>query len=82
MFWFPRRPLVFAVSHDNCKTRSRPVVITRSVGYMRNMFFSDTEMIINYEGKSGTEQWAPDDPYHPTLVVYDLKTVLALMLEE
>ena len=38
-FWQPRRPLVFAVSHDNCQTWSRPVIITSNVGYMRNPGF-------------------------------------------
>ena len=76
-FWFPRRPLVFAVSHDNCQTWSRPVIITSNVGYMRNIYFSDTEMFINYLEKAGTKQWGPSD-YRPKLVVYDLKKVLAL----
>ena len=80
-FWFPRRPLVFAVSHDNCKTWSRPVIITKNVGYMRNIYFSNTEMFINYEEKPGTKQWTPG-PYYPKLVIYDLKDVLALQPEK
>ena len=82
-YWFPRRPLVFAVSHDNCQTWSRPVIITNNVAYMRNIYFSDNEMFIIYlEGTTGTKQWAPGFTYRPKLVIYDLKTVLALEPEK
>jgi len=30
----PRVPLAFAISHDHCKTWSRPVVVTKQAGYM------------------------------------------------
>ena len=80
-FWFPRRPLVFAVSHDNCQTWSRPVIITSNVGYMRNIYFSDTEMFINYLEKAGTKQWGSGDD-RPKLVIYDLKKVLVLQPEK
>ena len=80
-FWFPRRPMVFAVSHDNCKTWSRPVIITENIGYMRNIYFSDKEMFIFYKDGTGTKQW-PRVDYRDTLVIYDLKTVLALQPEK
>ena len=77
-FWFPRRPMVFAVSHDHCKTWSQPVVITEKWGYMRNIFFSDKEMFINYEEGTSGKHLAPGFQYRPRLVIYDLKDVLAL----
>ena len=81
-FFFPRRPMVFAVSHDHCKTWSRPVVVTEKVGYMRNIFFSDKEMFINYEEGSGRDVWVEGFHYRDKLVIYDLKDVLALQAKE
>ena len=77
-FWMPRRPFAFAVSHDNCQTWSRPVIITKNIGFMRNIYFSDKEMFINYEER-GLKHWGPGATDHrPKLVIYDLKKVLAL----
>ena len=73
----PRTPMAFAISHDHCRTWSRPVIVTRDIGYMRNIHFSDKEMFILYEEKPGTDESVPGR-YHPKLVVYDLKTVLSL----
>ena len=75
-FWFPRGPMVFAVSHNHCKTWSRPVVVTRSLGYMRNICFSAAEMFINYEEGTSLDHWVPGFRYLPKLVIYDLKDVL------
>ena len=77
-FFFPRAPMVFAVSHDHCKTWSRPVVVTEKIGYMRNIFFSDKEMFINYEEGTSKDHWVEGFTYRPKLVIYDLKDVLAL----
>ena len=81
-FHYPRVPLVFAVSHDNCKTWSRPVIILtkgsgfmKGSGYVREMHFSDTEMFINYEE---IENKYPNASKLMMLVAYDLKTVLSL----
>jgi len=81
-FWFPRGPMVFAVSHDHCKTWSRPVVVTETEGYMRNIFFSDKEMFINYEEGNHREHWVEGFRFRPKLVIYDLKDVLALPPQE
>ena len=76
--WFPRGPMVFAVSHDHGATWSRPVVVTPTEGFMRNIFFSDTEMFINYEEGTSLEHWREDFRYRPKLGVYALEDVLAL----
>ena len=77
-FWFPRGPMVFVVSHDHCKTWSRPVIVTETEGYMRNIFFSDKEMFINYLEGTSLKHWDPEFQYRPKLAIYDLKEVLAL----
>ncbi len=81
-YWFPRAPMVFAVSHDHCKTWSRPVIVTENEGFMRNIYFSDKEMFINYEEGTGAEHWVEGFHYRPKLVIYDLKDVLALQPQE
>ena len=78
-WWRPRAPMAFAVSHDNCKTWSRPVIITKNRGFMRNMYFSDKEMFIIYQ-EGPTPKRGGGSP--GKLVIYDLKTVLALRPEE
>ena len=77
-FWFPRGPMVFVVSHDHCKTWSRPVIVTETEGYMRNIFFSDKEMFINYEEGTHLLRWTEGFDWRDKLVIYDLKDVLAL----
>ena len=81
-FWQPRRPLVFAVSHDNCQTWSRPVIVSENLSLMRNIYFSDNEMFIIYEEGSGLDLLAKGFEYRHKLVIYDLKTLLALQPEE
>ena len=55
-------------------------MITKKVGFMQMIHFSDTEMFIDYEEGTGDKQWAEDFTYIATLVAYDLKTVLSLKL--
>ena len=79
-FWFPRGPMVFAVSHDHCKTWSRPVIVTETEGYMRNIFFSDKEMFINYQEGTHLHRYplTVGFDWRDKLVIYDLKDVLVL----
>lgn len=48
---------------------------------MRNIFFSDTEMFINYEEGTSLEHWREDFRYRPKRVVYALEDVLAQGVE-
>ena len=68
--------MAFAVSHDYCQTWSRSVIVTREVGYMRNIHFSKKQMFIIYEEKPVPES-APGR-YRDKLVVYALKDVLGV----
>ena len=81
-FFFPRAPMVFAVSHDHCKTWSRSVIVTEQAGYMRNIFFSDKEMFIIFLEGNGKNLWAEGFTWRPKLVIYDLKDVMVLQSEK
>ena len=75
----PRAPMAFAVSHDHCKTWSRPVIVTEQAGYMYNIFFSDKEMFITHLEGTGKDTRAEGFDWRGVkLVIYDLKDVLAL----
>ena len=75
----PRVPLAFAISHDHCKTWSRPVIVTKQAGYMYNIFFSDKEMFITHLEGTGKDTRAEGFGWRGVkLVIYDLKDVLAL----
>jgi len=73
----PRSNLVFAVSQDNCRTWSCPVVVESQGGEYPTIHFTDEDMYIMYQS-------APDEDYHTwaerglTLVRYDRKEVEAL----
>jgi len=70
----PRINLVFAVSHDNCRTWSCPVVVEEKGGFYPTIHFSEKDMFIMYQSH-------PDYINHPwheyglTMVTYDKKEV-------
>lgn len=78
----PRHPMAFAVSHDHCKSWSRPVIITEQAGYMYNILFSEEEMFITHLEGSGKDTMAKGFKWRHRLVVYDLEDVLALQPKE
>jgi hypothetical protein len=53
-YWRPRSPLVFAISQDNCKTWSQPVVVDSGTAAYPSICFSPQEMFVAY--------WADPDP--------------------
>ena len=61
--WFPRSPLVYAISKDNCRTWSEPVVVDPGTGVYATAVFSGKDMFVGYHG---------DGP-----VVYDISNVVA-----
>jgi hypothetical protein len=75
--WYPRSPLVYAVSEDDCQTWSEPVVIDTGTATYPQVCFSDTEMFVTY--------WEDPDPNafwmsansHLMLVAYDLNAMHA-----
>ena len=73
----PRINLVFAVSHDNCRTWSCPVVVEEKGGFYPTIHFSGKDMFIMYQS-------CPDYMNHPwheyglTMVTYDKKEVDSL----
>ncbi len=73
----PRTNLVFAVSHDNCRTWSCPVVVEEKGGFYPTIHFSEKDMFIMYQS-------SPDEIKHPwheyglTMVTYDKKEVDSL----
>ncbi len=70
----PRTNLVFAISHDNCRTWSCPVVVEDKSGFYPTIHFSNKDMFIMYQS-------SPDDTKYPwheyglTMVTYDKKEV-------
>ena len=46
--WHPRSPLVFAVSHDNCRTWSKPITVETGTAIYPSICFSDGEMLLSY----------------------------------
>ncbi|MFC1451737.1 sialidase family protein [Verrucomicrobiota bacterium] len=73
--WWPRAPLVFAVSHDNCVSWSHPAVITAGTGLYPAIHFAGEEMVVVYMSNSDPAVAAGAD-YGLTLVVYDTQKVL------
>ena len=66
--WGPREPLVFAVSHDSCRTWSCPTVIYDGRAVYPNVHFSETQIYICF---SGCPTFGG-----PALAVYDRREVL------
>jgi len=70
----PRTNLVFAISHDNCRTWSCPIVVEEQGGFYPTIHFAGDDMFIMYQS-------SPDTKAHPwykyglTLVSYDKKEV-------
>lgn len=69
--WFPREPLVFAVSHDNCRSWSCPTVMFDGYAGYAQAHFSDSEMFVVFGSRS-----EPGAKRGLTLVVYDKQRVL------
>ena len=73
----PRTNLVFAVSHDNCRTWSCPVLVEEYGGEYPTIHFTKDDMFIMYQSN-------PDEKIRPwgnrglTLVRYDKKEVDSL----
>jgi hypothetical protein len=73
---FPRTPLVFAVSHDNCQTWSQPVVVDSSPqAIYPSLYLSEQEMFVGYLTVPPGAN--PAGGAHCVLAVYDLQAVLA-----
>lgn len=74
--WTPRSPLVFAISRDDCKTWSRPVVVESGTAAYPSICFSGNQMLVAY--------WADPNPraiyLSPksdlNLVAYDVPSLL------
>ena len=70
----PRTNLVFAISHDRCKTWSCPIVVEEKGGFYPTIYFSEDDMFIMYQS-------SPDEKKHSWheyglgLVAYDRKAV-------
>ena len=79
--WRPRAPLCFAVSHDNCKSWSRPVIIFPGTGIYPSLYFSDNEMFIIYMANPDPAVRA-GAKYHLEFVIYDKQTVLEVGTEK
>jgi hypothetical protein len=70
---FPRTPLVFAVSRDNCQTWSKPVIVdTSKVAIYPSICFSHKEMFLAYLTTS-SEREAKD--VHTVLAVYNIRSL-------
>ncbi len=72
----PRNNLVFAVSHDNCKTWSCPVVVEKNNGEYPAIHFTHQDMFIMYQ--SSDEKIRPWSSRGLTLVRYDRREVDSL----
>ena len=73
----PRTNLVFAVSHDRCRTWTCPVTVEKEGGFYPTIHFSQDDMFIMYQSSPGDER----QDWHKhglTLVTYDRKEVDAL----
>jgi hypothetical protein len=74
---FPRTPLVFAISRDECQTWSEPVVVdTNPQAIYPSLYFSDTEMFIGYLTVPPGAN--PGGGAHSVLAVYSIQALLAL----
>jgi len=73
----PRTNLVFAVSHDNCRTWSCPVTVEKLSGLYPTIHFNETTMFIMYQSSKDDSAEAWED-YGLTLVTYDKEEVDSL----
>lgn len=69
----PRNNLVFAVSHDNCRTWSCPIVVEENNGEYPTIHFTEQDMFIMYQ--SSDEKIRPWADRGLTLVRYDRREV-------
>lgn len=72
----PRNNLVFAVSHDNTRTWTEPVVVEPGFGQYPTIHFADGRMYIMYQ--KSAEEFTPWSEMGLELVSYDLEEVLKL----
>jgi len=72
----PRTNLVFAVSQDNCRTWSCPVVVDEGAALYPKIFFSNDDMFIVYQSSDKAVYGWQD--LGLTMVTYDRKEVDAL----
>ena len=76
-FYHPRTNLVFAVSHDNCRRWTCPVVVEEKIGVYPSIYFKGDTMYILYQSATeGVPRGWGD--YGLTLVTYDLEEVMNL----
>lgn len=73
----PRTNLVFAVSHDNTRTWTEPVVVEPNGGQYPTIHFAAGRMFIMYQSSPDAEG-TPWEKMGLTLVAYDTEEVLAL----
>ena len=70
----PRTNLVFAVSHDRCRTWSCPVTVEEKGGFYPTIYFSAENMFIMYQS-AGDEESQPWHKHGLTIVSYDRQEV-------
>jgi len=73
----PRTNLCFAVSHDNTRTWTEPVVVESGNGQYPTIGFAAGRMFIMYQSDDG-EGYTPWSEMGLTLVAYDIDDVLRL----
>ena len=73
----PRAPLVFSVSHDNCKSWCCPVTIYEGTGVYPQIGFSEKSMFVSYMSNPNPRVGS-GAPYGLTVSVYDKQSVLNL----
>jgi len=71
----PRAPLVFAVSHDGCKTWSVPTLVYEGTGIYPTIGFTESEMYVLFV--SNPDAAGSPTRFGLTLAVYDTAAVLA-----
>jgi len=71
----PRAPLVFAVSHDGCKTWSAPTLVYEGTGIYPTIHFTQSEMFVLFVSNPDPGIGSPAR-YGLTLAVYDTAAVL------
>ncbi len=75
-FWRPRSPLVFALSKDNCKTWSKPVIITTGTAAYPSICFFKNKMYVAYWEDPNPNALFGNPKSHLILVTYDLSSLL------
>ena len=76
-FYRPRTNLTFAVSYDNTRTWTEPVIVEPGGGQYPTIHFAAGRMFVMYQSSPGTEP-LPWIEQGLTLVAYDTEDVLAL----